>query len=251
MSAQAGARTSASDATPDDNRRRTLVWDLPLRVFHWTLALSFLGAYFTAESERWRDLHVILGYTAGVLIVFRLAWGVVGTRYARFASFLYRPAAVVAYLRSLLTTRPQHFVGHNPAGALAIFLLLALIVASVLSGWATFVQVGPEWLEDAHETFSNVALAMVVVHLAGVVVSSWLHRENLVGAMVTGYKPVAAPPAAGARTLIAVVLLVIVGAMWSGAVPLPGLTQATGPGLSPPAVGGGHARERRHKDDDD
>lgn len=229
---------------------RTLVWDLPVRVFHWVLVLSFAGAYITAESERWRDLHVLLGYTAGVLVVFRLIWGLVGTRYARFASFLYRPAELVAYLRSLLARNPAHYVGHNPAGALAIFGLLALLAATVLSGWAAFVEVGPGWLEEVHEFAGNAALALVFVHVAGVVVSSWMHRENLVRSMVTGYKPGDAPPAAGKRLVVAVALIAVIAGLWTGYVPAPGLQARTGVGLPVAASAPAHRGERHHHDDD-
>ena len=180
------ASTPASSAggTPQP----VLVWDLPVRVFHWLLAASFLGAFVTAESERWRLLHVTLGYTVGGLVVFRLLWGLIGTRHARFADFVRGPRAVVRYLRSLLSGRAEHHVGHNPAGALAIVGLLAASVLSVASGWAIFNDVGGEWLEDLHEVAANAMLALVAVHVLGVIVSSRLHHENLVRSMVTGRK---------------------------------------------------------------
>jgi cytochrome b len=219
-------------------------------VFHWTLVLSFAGAYVTAESERWRDVHVLLGYTAGALLVFRLLWGLVGTRYARFTSFLFRPAEVIAYLRSLLVRKPDHYVGHNPAGGTAIFVLLLLLVATVVTGWAAFVEAGPRRMEDIHELAGNVALAMVFVHVAGVVVSSWLHRENLVRSMVTGYKPVAAPAASGPRLAVALALLAVIAGLWLGYVPAPGLQVKNGIGLptSSAQAPGHHARghERDH-----
>ena len=110
--------------------KRIMVWDLPTRAFHWLLALSFAGAFLTAESERYRDIHVMLGYTMLGLIAFRLLWGFIGTRYARFSSFLFGPSQVIEYLRSLVRLRPQHYVGHNPAGSWAIWLILLLGVAS-------------------------------------------------------------------------------------------------------------------------
>ena len=180
------ASTPASSAggTPQP----VLVWDLPVRVFHWLLAASFLGAFVTAESERWRLLHVTLGYTVGGLVIFRLLWGLIGTRHARFADFVRGPRAVVRYLRSLLSGRAEHHVGHNPAGALAIVGLLAASVLIVASGWAIFNDVGGEWLEDLHEGAANAMLALVAVHVLGVIVSSRLHHENLVRSMVTGRK---------------------------------------------------------------
>lgn len=169
-------------------KARILVWDLPTRWFHWLLAASFAGAWLTAESERYRDLHVMLGYTLLGLIAFRLVWGFVGTRYARFADFAHSPAKIARYAKSLLSGKPEHYPGHNPAGAMVIFLLLALGIAAGVSGWMAYNELGGEWLEEGHEFFANLMLAVVFVHIAGVIVSSWLHRENLARAMVTGYK---------------------------------------------------------------
>lgn len=166
----------------------TLVWDAPLRVFHWLLALSFAGAYLTAESERWQVVHVTLGYTLAGLVVFRVLWGFIGTRHARFTAFLRGPHAALNYLRSLLRGRPEHHVGHNPAGGLAILGLLGLAALTAATGWATlrFGHAVKEW----HETIANLMLALVIVHIAAVLLSSWLHRENLIGAMLHGRKAV-------------------------------------------------------------
>ncbi|HKI65233.1 MAG TPA: cytochrome b/b6 domain-containing protein [Burkholderiales bacterium] len=169
-------------------KSRILVWDVPTRAFHWLLALSFLGAFLTAESERQRDVHVALGYAMLGLVAFRLVWGLVGTRYARFRSFAFGPKRLAAYLKSLLTLRPQHYLGHNPAGSWAIYALLALTVLSGATGYATYNDIGGGWLEELHEGVANTLLAVVIVHVAGVLVSSLLHRENLVRSMLTGYK---------------------------------------------------------------
>ena len=195
--------------------RRTLVWDAPLRVFHWLLAVTFALAWFTAEGERWRLVHVTAGYTVAGLVVFRLLWGLVGTRHARFGDFVRGPRAVGAYLGSLLRGRPQHHAGHNPAGALAIVGLLALAALTAFSGWATFMDFGGEWLEEAHEVLANTMLALVGVHVVAVLASSWLHRENLVGAMIDGRKAV--PPREGIRRAwrgLAVLLLAAVLGFW-------------------------------------
>lgn len=168
--------------------KRILVWDLPTRAFHWLLALSFFGAYLTAESEKFRDVHVMLGYTLLGLIAFRVLWGVVGTRYARFTSFAFGPRAVLDYLRSLLTLNPQHFLGHNPAGSVAIWLILSLGLLSGASGYAVYNDLGGELLEELHEAASNLMLAVVGVHVVGVIASSVMHGENLVKSMITGYK---------------------------------------------------------------
>ncbi len=168
--------------------KKILVWDAPVRVFHWLMVLSFAGAYLTAESERWRLVHVTLGYTLGGLVAFRLLWGCVGTRHARFANFVRGPAAVLRYLRSLLNEPPEHHLGHNPAGAVAIVLLLLSSIVIVGTGWASYNSVGGNWVAEWHEGASAFMLAVVLVHVAGVAVSSLLHRENLVRAMVTGNK---------------------------------------------------------------
>lgn len=208
---------SASHAdTAVDTTGQVLVWDLPVRIFHWLLALSFAGAFLTAESERWRLVHVTLGYTVAGLVVFRLLWGLVGTRHARFASFVRGPKAAARYLRSLLGGRPEHHAGHNPAGALAIVALLALALAITASGWATYNEIGGEWFEELHEGAANAMLALVGVHIAAVLFSSLLHRENLVRAMFNGRKRGAPSDSIRSPRILAGVLLLsaVLGFWW-------------------------------------
>jgi cytochrome b len=198
---------------------RILVWDLPIRVFHWLLAASFAGAFLTAESEKLADLHVMLGYTMLGLVGFRVVWGLVGTRCARFGSFLYGPLEVVRYLVSLATLRPRHYVGHNPAGSWAIFLILGLTILTGASGYLAYNDIGGDWLEEVHEGLANTMLAVVAVHVAGVLVSSLLHGENLVMAMVSGTK--GGERALGIRRahwLVALGLIVAVAGYWGAVV---------------------------------
>lgn len=179
------------------NTSSVRVWDLPVRLFHWSLAASFVVAFLTSESERWRDIHVLSGYAMAGLIAFRLIWGFVGSAHARFADFLPTPTKLKTYLGSLFTGRPEHHVGHNPAGAIAIFALLALGLVSVATGWVMYEEIGGsrvvKWMEELHEGAANAMMLIVGIHLAGVVVSSWLHHENLVRAMITGWKTKQAP----------------------------------------------------------
>lgn len=222
---------------------KALVWDLPLRIFHWLLAASFVGAYVTSESERWRDVHAVLGYTMLALVAFRIVWGLVGTRYARFSAWPLSPSRACAYLRSLLAGRPQHHVGHNPAGSVAIYMLLALVVAAALTGLAAFNEAGGEWVGELHEGLANTLLAIVIVHIAGVFVGSLAHRENLVGAMLTGRKQVQRGSGiAGPRPFVAALLVALVLGLWTGMVPTPGLhLQQALINVTSPAHASGHA----------
>jgi len=164
------------------------VWDIPVRVFHWLLAGSFAGAYVVSESEQLRTLHMILGYTTLGLIAFRIVWGFVGSPFARFSSFLFSPTDAIAYLRSLASSEKQHFVGHNPAGSYAIYALLIFGVATGVTGYLSLNETGGESVEELHEFCANLWLGVVIVHIAGVLIGSWIHRENLIRAMITGYK---------------------------------------------------------------
>jgi cytochrome b len=129
----------------------------------------------------------MLGYSFAGLIVFRVIWGLIGTRYARFKAFLFTPQRVVKYLSSLITPDIEHHTGHNPAGAMVIFAMLALGTAIAISGYATYQDLG-EWFEELHEGAAGAMLAIVAIHIAGVIISSLLHRENLAKAMLTGKK---------------------------------------------------------------
>jgi cytochrome b len=194
---------------------KVLVWDAPVRVFHWLLAASFAGAWLTAESEPWRLVHVTLGYTMAGLVAFRVLWGLWGTRHARFSNFVRGPRAVARYLGSLLRGQHEAHAGHNPAGAVAILALLGLTLAVTFTGWLTYNDFAGHWLEEAHEAVASVMLGLVGVHVAAVLWTSWRFRQNLVGAMVTGRKP--APPQQGIRRAwhsVAVVMLAGVLGFW-------------------------------------
>lgn len=195
---------------------RQLVWDAPVRVFHWLMVLSFAGAWLTAESERWRLVHVTLGYTMLGLVAFRIVWGLVGTRHARFASFVRGPRAAWAHLRALIAREPEHAAGHNPAGALAIVAMLVLTLAAGASGWAHFNDIGGELMEEVHEVAANGLLLLVGLHLLGVAAASVLQKRNLVGAMFSGRATVA--PQEGIRSawrsVAALLVAAVLGFWW-------------------------------------
>ena len=184
----AGAAASPAPETSNDNVRLVRVWDPVVRLFHWSLVFAFLLAWVSGEDLQ--ALHQTAGYTIAGLLALRIIWGFAGTRHARFSDFVYKPSTVLRYVRNSARLRPDRYVGHNPAGGwmvVAMLLVLALLCAS-----GTAMTVGPyqqfEWLEEAHEALANLSLLLVGLHLTGVMASSWMHRENLVRAMVTGRK---------------------------------------------------------------
>ncbi len=175
------------------------VWDPYVRIFHWSLVFFFTLAFITEDD--WLRLHSFAGYTVTGLVVFRVFWGLIGSHYARFSSFTFTPNSIVAYLKSLLTRHPKHYLGHNPAGGAMILLMLLILTLTALTGMATlateglgplagtfFSQLSDDVLEEIHEFLANTMLLLVVIHVAGVLVSSLLHRENLILAMLTGRK---------------------------------------------------------------
>lgn len=248
--------TTAPPASPSIR-----VWDLPTRVFHWSLAICFAGAWLTSESERQALLHLLFGYSLFGLILFRLVWGVVGSRYARFSQFVRGPGAIAGYLRSLWRRQPEHSTGHNPAGAVAVLLLLGLGLATAVTGWLMVSGAG-ESLEDLHEGLATAMLVLVFVHIAAVIVSSWLHRENLTRAMVTGRKHGAAQESIAKNAVVTgALLLAALAAFWGyglsqNQVPL-GLPGTSGMDEEGAAAGDEHneegdeTREGDHDRDDD
>jgi cytochrome b len=164
------------------------VWDPLVRIFHWSLVLCFGGAYLLGEDGG--ALHQAPGYGVLGLVAFRLVWGFIGPRTARFASFVPTPGRLSAYAKQVLTHREPRYLGHNPAGGAMIVLLLAALAGTGLTGWmmTTDALWGAEWVEEVHEALAGGTLALVGLHLAGVVFSSIRHRENLVAAMFSGRK---------------------------------------------------------------
>ncbi|SEW27352.1 Cytochrome b [Aliiroseovarius sediminilitoris] len=192
------------------------VWDPLVRLFHWSLVLAFAIAWLTGdESEGW---HIWAGYAAASLIGLRLVWGLIGSRYARFSQFVRGPGTVTRYLRDMLRGREARYVGHNPAGAVMVLALLVTLSATAFTGWLMvepermaylpdLSQVvtpafadddtgrggGGEALEEVHEVLANLTLVLALLHIAGVILASRRHHENLLRAMITGRKRAPAP----------------------------------------------------------
>lgn len=196
------------------------VWDLSIRIFHWSLVASFTIAYLSGDELE--TLHAWFGYLIIALILFRIVYGFVGSKYARFSDFIYSPATVVSYVKTLFSGSSKHYLGHNPAGGWMIVVLLIGLVVSSWSGLKAYAVEGhgplaandiafvsnayadsdhdrndkasksgeheDEFWEEIHEFSVNFTLLMVFIHVAGVVVASRIHKENLVKAMITGKK---------------------------------------------------------------
>lgn len=164
------------------------VWDPLVRIFHWSLVLAFFGAY--ALGDDGGGWHEALGYTVLGLVAFRLVWGVVGSRHARFTSFVPTPHRAMGYFRDLVARREARYLGHNPAGALMILALLLALIGTGFTGWLQTTDAfwGSEAMENLHEGFVNGTLVLIGLHVMGVVFSGLRHRENLVRAMFTGRK---------------------------------------------------------------
>jgi cytochrome b len=182
------------------------VWDPLVRLFHWSLVGAYSVAWLT--EDEWMALHANAGYLVIALLLFRLVWGLMGTRYARFSDFVTSPSRVFAYLSDLLRFRAERTIGHNPAGGAMIVALLISLLLTCLSGLIAYgatgsgplaellfsdAAYGSEFFEELHEFFAHFTLILVVVHLLGVGFGSVLHQENLVRAMFTGKKQVSHP----------------------------------------------------------
>ena len=174
-------------------------WDPLIRIFHWSLVICVLLAFLSEDD--WSNLHLWSGYAVSLLVGFRLLWGLVGTRNARFTSFIRSRRAVVQHLKAMLTFKAPHYLGHNPAAAVMVILLLTSIALVAFSGMVLVACEGQGplaatifstwhggWVEEFHEFFANFTLLLVFGHLAGVLFSSLLEGENLARAMVTGRK---------------------------------------------------------------
>lgn len=194
------------------------VWDPLIRVFHWSLVAAFAVAYLSAEELS--TVHEVAGYIVAGLVAFRLVWGLVGSRYARFTQFLKGPSATFGYLRDVFGHRERRYLGHNPVGAAMTVALLITLSGTAFTGWlledetriailpdlpqivapafadeddegreyGTRGEGGESAVAEVHEVLANLMLLLIAVHVGGVVLTSFRHRENLARAMVTGEK---------------------------------------------------------------
>jgi cytochrome b len=181
-----------------------LVWDLPTRLFHWLVVLTIIGSYTTAKlGTEWMPWHMRLGYLMIGLLIFRVIWGLIGPRHARFVNFIKGPGSILQYMKGGFTS-----VGHNPLGAGMVVLMLILLAVQATTGLFStddIAFVGPynpsvshdraEWLTGIHHKNFNLILAAVVLHLCAIIFYTFVKREPLVPAMFHGHKPADHVPA--------------------------------------------------------
>jgi len=184
------------------NRKTIKVWDPFIRVFHWSLVIAFTAAYVTEED--FLSIHTVAGYVLLGLLGLRMIWGFIGTRHARFSDFTFSLSSIRDFLIDTLHFRARRYLGRNPAGGAMIYLMIVSLLITSISGLAVYAvaeQAGPlagiitatssvleDVLEETHEFFANFTLFLIFIHVAGVIVESFIHRENLVNSMITGYK---------------------------------------------------------------
>ena len=186
------------DSDIDSRQDHFYVWDSFVRIFHWILVVAFATAYVIEDPL---IVHVWAGYVVGGLIIARVVWGFIGSPHARFSDFAYTPSSSLRYLRDLASLQAKRYLGHSPGGSAMVFALVVFLVATVVTGLIVYggdQQSGPlagmfskdmgEAWEGVHELIANITLALVLFHLAGVALASFAHRENLIRAMITGYK---------------------------------------------------------------
>jgi cytochrome b len=184
-----------------ETEKRIAVWDPFVRIFHWSLVAAFFIAYITEEDLL--TVHTLAGYTVLGLIVLRLIWGFIGSAHARFSDFTYSPSSIRRFIADTMFLRAKRYIGHNPAGGAMVFLLLISLLLTVFSGLGVYGAEGDgplafmlagsgetieDIFEEIHEFFANFTLLLVFIHVSGVVIESFIHRENLVASMMHGYK---------------------------------------------------------------
>jgi len=203
--------------------KKNLVWDIPVRLFHWLLVLSLFGQWLTAEVlENAMDIHFYIGYFTLGLVIFRLFWGFFGTRYAKFSSFIVGPMAILSYLQSHRSKQKKFTIGHNPLGGLLLPAVLMLVALQAISGLFTsdeIVSAGPyydsasstiqKWMQWLHHNIFDVLMGLVVIHLLAIAWYRWALKHDLITPMLTGQKVIEASKGITDSKLVRALILVI------------------------------------------
>ncbi|MFA7275890.1 MAG: cytochrome b/b6 domain-containing protein [Pseudobdellovibrionaceae bacterium] len=167
---------------------RVLVWDILVRIFHWTVVAGFALEMFVLDEGKWQ--HRWVGYVILSAILIRILWGFGGTTHARYADWFPTPKKLYIYISSLLKGNEPRYIGHNPAGAVMMIALILAMTACGITGWMQGLDRfwGEEWIQETHEVLANSILVLAGIHVLGAIVESFRHKENLILSMITGYK---------------------------------------------------------------
>lgn len=188
MAAEYHTASPGSPAVPLPQSRSIVVWDPVVRLFHWLVVAGFaLNMFLTEEGKL---VHHWVGYAILAAVAFRLVWGFIGTKHARFSDFVPSPQHLLIYGNALLAQREPRYVGHNPFGALMMVALAGLLVLCGVTGWMQGLDAywGEEWVQELHKAAANAILVLASFHVVAAIVESLRHRENLIWSMVTGRK---------------------------------------------------------------
>ena len=217
---------------------RVRIWDLVVRSFHWLVAGAFVAAFAIAtlsdDDGTLFPMHALIGMAVVFMVVLRIVWGVIGTRWARFSSFDLRPSALFAYLRGAVgTTRPTEHPGHNPATS---WFVVASIVVLLLLGISGLMNaLGNESAEEVHEVAAWTMVALAGIHIAGIAIATVRTRENVAFSMISGMKRGDATAAIGSARPWSALVFVVLTALWAGML-ISGYDRITGQ-LTVPVVG--------------
>jgi cytochrome b len=220
-----------------DEKKRVRVWDLPVRLFHWALVILLVTSYFSGRAGGdWMDLHFWSGYAILTLLLFRIAWGFLGSTTARFSHFVKGPAAWFIYLRNFVMGRSTYDVGHNPVGGIMVLVLIFAVLAQAVAGlFSADTDLGTvngplanliadKWVDrltDFHKWWINVLICLTALHVLAALIYLVWKRQNLIGSMFTGRKPLEhvaeagkpAPSLTFASGRLAVSLLIVAAAI--------------------------------------
>lgn len=190
--------------------KRMMVWDSPIFITHWLLAFCFVGAILTQESEKFRLVHVTLGYTMLGIVGFRLIWGFVGSKYARFTTIKPRFLRVRENIQAILSGNKEFSIGLNAIGFVAAYLLMGLVLLVSASGYLVFNEIGPELISEIHELVGNFLITVVVVHVGSIVLNAIYQRLQKSNAEVATKIGVLAQRARPYKWVSIIILLIVI-----------------------------------------
>jgi len=199
-----------------NSKQRFLVWDLPVRLFHWLLVAGLFGAviivYGFGDHSPQFPYHALFGLTIVLMVILRLIWGFAGTKYAKFSSFLYGPGKVIAYLKDVFTNGNTSYVGHNPGSSWAIYVILLCIVMLGITGFR--MGQGAKGVKDFHEFFATLLMLTTGAHILGVIVHTIRKKENITAGMIHGKKEVEEKDSIASAKPVVAILFVIISLAW-------------------------------------